>query len=103
MCGGGRSSGAPAQAADLAWLPACGTVGGFVSTQVCAGACASSCHLDDLVTLHCSAMSCGAAMHRTPPPPGARLMCHWHINLTVLLVGQRDEIYPPHPDLIYKR
>ena len=45
----------------------------------------------------------GAALHRTPPPPGARLVCHWHINLIVMLVGQRDEIYPPHPDLIYKQ
>ena len=47
------------------------------------GLCASACHLDDLVTLHCSAMICGAATHLTPPPPGARLMCHWHINLIV--------------------
>ena len=47
------------------------------------------CHLDDLATLHCSASICGAALHLTPPPPGARLMCHWHINLPVQLVGQK--------------
>ena len=38
LCGDECCCGAAARAAGLAWLPACGTVGGFVSSQVCAGA-----------------------------------------------------------------
>ena len=31
------------------------------------------CHPGDLATLHCSASIWGAALHLTPPPPGAKL------------------------------
>ena len=71
LCGGGRCSGAAARAAGLAWLPACGTVGGFVSTQVCAGAlriCWSSWWSGD-TALFCNDLWCSNAPH-TPSSRG---------------------------------
>ena len=61
-------------AAGVDRMQSCGKVGGSGHGQVWAGAC----HLcqswsDDLVTLHFPGPICGAAMHLTLPPPGARL------------------------------
>ena len=71
LCGGGRCCEAPARAAGLAWLPACGTVGGFVSTQVCAGAlciCWSAWRSGD-TALFCNELWCSNAPH-TPSSRG---------------------------------
>ena len=59
-----------------------------------ASLCTSASPPDDLVTLYCSASSCGAALHCTPPHPGERLTCHWHSSLPVYLVGKGCEIWP---------